>query len=172
MDEEWKPLSRPSRQSMIEGSLSWSASELEARKAVKVLLGCYRSGEASDPEVYTAAMTAVLRRYPPAIILAVVDPREGLPSASKFLPTVSEVRTECEKWQARQHRATQRAAELQQQLAERRAWKESRKMRPTYDDLKAMYGENWGLEFVPVKPKWQRPTDDELRAHYGTRKGG
>ncbi|QPF81654.1 hypothetical protein IC762_17665 [Bradyrhizobium genosp. L] len=60
------------------------------------MFGCYRKGDANDPETYTAAITAVLARYPEDVIQAVTHPATGLVSRLKFLPAVAEVREACE----------------------------------------------------------------------------
>jgi hypothetical protein len=62
----------------------------------KILLGCYRTGDANDPAIYAGAMIAVLSDYPLDVIEAAVDPRTGLPSQCKWLPTVAEVKEFCE----------------------------------------------------------------------------
>lgn len=43
-----------------------------------------------------AAVTAILSEYPDQVIEAVTDPRTGLPSKIKWLPSVAEVKAECE----------------------------------------------------------------------------
>lgn len=60
------------------------------------MFGCYRKADANDPEIYTAAIAATLADYEPEIIQYVTDPRTGLPSKLKWLPTVAEVREACE----------------------------------------------------------------------------
>lgn len=62
------------------------------------MFGCYRKQEANDPEIYVAAVTAVLSEYPQPVIETVTDPRSGLPSRLKWLPSVAEVREECERY--------------------------------------------------------------------------
>lgn len=61
-----------------------------------MLLGCYRQGEAADPEVYVAAVAAVLAHYDEDIVRDVTDPVKGLPGVLKWLPTVAEIRQACE----------------------------------------------------------------------------
>jgi hypothetical protein len=76
----------------------------EALKAAKLLLGCYRTGEANDPAIFGAAVAAVLSDYSPEVINYVCDPRTGLPSSSKWMPTAAEVKAACEdraKWLAK-----------------------------------------------------------------------
>jgi len=61
-----------------------------------MMFGCYRKQDANDPEIYVAAVTAILSEYPDSVIETVTDPRTGLPSKIKWLPTVAEVKSECE----------------------------------------------------------------------------
>lgn len=63
------------------------------------MFACYRKAEATDPEIYAAAVAAVLSDYPQAVIDYVTDPRTGLPVKSKWLPTVFEVKQACEEHQ-------------------------------------------------------------------------
>lgn len=129
-------------------------SNSDLARAAKLLLGCYRAGDASDPEVYVSAVMAVLGSYSQAVIAAVVDPRNGLPSKLKWLPSVAEIKDECE------YHAEKEAA------AER--WEEARnaarlpppapKPRPSLDELRAKYGPNWGL-----KTMRREPTREEAR---------
>jgi hypothetical protein len=62
-----------------------------------ILFACYRAAEASSPKVYHAAAEAVLRCYPESVVRAVCDPVNGLPSRSKFLPSIAEIKKACEK---------------------------------------------------------------------------
>ena len=60
------------------------------------MFGCYRKGDANDPETYTAAIAAVLAEYSPAVVQRVTDPRTGLPRTMKFMPNVAEVAEACD----------------------------------------------------------------------------
>ncbi len=60
------------------------------------LLGCYRRGDAADPESYVSALVVVLMGYPEQVVLRVTHPAGGLPGTSTFLPSVAEVRAACE----------------------------------------------------------------------------
>jgi hypothetical protein len=60
------------------------------------MFGCYRKGDANDPETYVAALAAVLASYPEDVIKNVTHPVTGLPSRVDFLPTVAEVFRACE----------------------------------------------------------------------------
>lgn len=61
-----------------------------------MIAGCYRRGEAEEPEIYIAALAAILSSYPEAVVARVADPRTGVAGKSQFLPTVAEVRHCCE----------------------------------------------------------------------------
>src|SRR4051794_15027351 len=67
-----------------------------AAARAKLLLGCYRTGEANDPDTYVAAITAILARYPQEVITSVTHPASGLPSKKSWLPTVKEVTDACD----------------------------------------------------------------------------
>lgn len=60
------------------------------------MFGCYRKGEANDPDIYAAAISAVLADYDMEVIRAVTDPRKGLPRRIAWLPNVKEVGDACE----------------------------------------------------------------------------
>lgn len=61
------------------------------------MFGCYRKGDANDPETYTAAITAILAEYSPEVVQFVTDPRTGIARRIGFLPTVKEVSDECDR---------------------------------------------------------------------------
>src|SRR5437879_3079905 len=67
-----------------------------AADRAKLLLGCYRTGDANDPETYVAAITAILARYPEDVITTVTHPATGLPKAKSWLSTVKEVSDACD----------------------------------------------------------------------------
>lgn len=138
-----------------------------------ILLGCYRKGEAADPEVYTRAVIGVLSKYPADIVRMVTDPLNGLPAEINWLPTIKEVHDACETRFASRRRMQERDRNIARQLAEREAQEQveaDRKSRPTLDEMKAKYGENWGLgspdEAPRKKSNWRRYTVDELLAIY------
>lgn len=81
----------------------------------KILLGCYRSGEANDPAVYVSGIAAVLARYPTDLMARVSDPRVGLPSKLKWLPSISEVTVACEELAQEEREARKRASDLAEQ---------------------------------------------------------
>ena len=98
---------------------STTLSGSEAARAATVLLGCFRKGDAADPETYVKAITAIFSGYDEEIVRGAIDPRYGLPSKAKFLPTVSEVRDECELLMAPRYAAAKRLAAEHETLARR-----------------------------------------------------
>ena len=89
------PLSKPCEiTSTEESALGQSLASFPAQRAA-VLFGCYRKGEANDPEAYTAAITAILSEYTAEVIQHVTDPRTGLARKTNWLPTVAEVDAAC-----------------------------------------------------------------------------
>ena len=65
------------------------------------MFGCYRRGEANDPDTYVAAVAMVLSNYPAEIVRTITDPYSGLPSRKSQtgwsgLPDVADVREACE----------------------------------------------------------------------------
>lgn len=111
-----------------------------------MLLGCYRTGAANDPEVYIAAVVRVLSAYPMSIVHRVIDPVTGLPGRTKWLPTIPEINEACEELADRERRIAQMDDQAERQLEVRRQWEASRAQpRPSLDDLKAKHGPNWGL---------------------------
>ena len=61
------------------------------------LFGFYRASEANDPETFITGATAVLSRYPQALVYAVCDPVSGLPGEDAWLPSIARIRVECER---------------------------------------------------------------------------
>lgn len=86
------------------------------------MFGCFRKGDANDPETYVAAITATLARYPENIIIAVTHPATGLPITSDFLPSVKEVYEACESHMRPIREASAWDKEIAIQLAERAEW--------------------------------------------------
>ena len=73
----------------------------------RLLFVCYRKDEAHDPEMYAAAIAAILGDYPQQVVDRVTDPRTGIASESKWLPSVAEVREFCDDTVKRMHRLAQ-----------------------------------------------------------------
>ena len=85
-----------------------------AAERTSLLFGCYRKGDANDPETYTLAIAAILADYDREVITRVTDPRTGIPRKLKFMPNPAEVAEACE--------AEKKLIALDRQMAER-GWK-------------------------------------------------
>lgn len=126
-----------------------------AAQRAKLLLGCYRTGDANDPETYVAAITAVLARYPEEVITEVTHPVMGLPSKKGWLPTVKEVSDACKQSYEPIAENEARLKRIAEQFA--RQERERTGEKPTIQMLKEKYGDNWGITSAePVKTSEQK----------------
>jgi hypothetical protein len=67
-----------------------------AAERARIMLGCYRKGEANDPATYSTAVAALLAQYEREVIQEVTHPLSGLPSQTDFMPTLRELKGACE----------------------------------------------------------------------------
>ncbi len=93
-----------------------------AAKRARLMFGCFRKGEANDPDTYVAAITATLAKYPDDVITAVTHPTEGLPIEQEWLPSVKVVHDACERLMAPIKERKLREERIAKQLAERVAF--------------------------------------------------
>lgn len=105
----------------------------------RLLLGSYRTGEASDPEVYISGVVRILSAYPLDVVRQVVDPLDGLPSYIGWLPKFSEVKAACERIAGPTSidRMSDWDRRTQQQLAEREQLAALPAPKQSYADFKA-----------------------------------
>jgi hypothetical protein len=130
-----------------------------------LLLGCYRTGDANDPETYVAAIAATLARYSEGIITDITHPVTGLPARLSWLPTVKEVFDACEAEARKSAYQVARERRIREQLAEREA--DETAPRLTREQLQAKYGANWGMgdptknpeHVVQSAPGWKKITE-------------
>jgi len=134
----------------------------EARALLRQLLGSYPSAGATDPEVYVASLISLLTGYP---LWAGQRAIEKTLDTSKFLPTRAEIKPLLED-QVRVHRdaamweaAAQRQAIAAQRAPVARIAGPPPAPRPTYDELRAKHGPNWGIRDPDGRPP--PPTRDE-----------
>lgn len=66
-----------------------------AAQRAAILFGCYRRGDANDPDTYCAAVAATLSRFSASVVEYVTDPRTGIPGSCEWLPSVAEVKAAC-----------------------------------------------------------------------------
>lgn len=62
-----------------------------AASASERLFACYPQATPNRPQEYTAAVIALLEEYPAEIVERVTDPKTGLATRCKFLPTIAEI---------------------------------------------------------------------------------
>lgn len=86
-------------------------------KRVRLMFGCFRRGEAEDVKTYTAAVANVLLDYSEDIIVSVTEPATGLPVKFDWLPTLKQVRDECERLKDLRAPVTRAAALLEKPVA-------------------------------------------------------
>lgn len=146
-----------------------------AAERAKLLFGQYRKGDANDPDIYVASITAVLTDYCPETVRLVTDPRTGIATYEKFriwMPNPGELKAACEDIEAPARRERERQASLKRYQTENSMLEDHREGRLTIDQLKAKYGQTWGLGADEEQPqgKKERPfkrySDDQLRAMY------
>jgi hypothetical protein len=78
-----------------------------ATSRAEVLFGCYRKGDANDPDRYVSAIAAVLTLYDFELMREVTDPRTGIMTTEKFasfMPNAGELKVYCEAAAARKDR--------------------------------------------------------------------
>lgn len=99
--------------------------------------------------MYLAATTAVFCRYATDVVRRAIDPRSGLPSKLKWLPTIAEIVAECEALAAADAAMEKRRRDLEEQFRRREGSEKAD--RPSMEELRARYGDRWGLG-EPQKP--------------------
>lgn len=139
-----------------------------AAERAKLLLGCFRTGEANDPVTYVAAVTAILAQYPEEVITSVTHPVTGLPKAKNWLPTVKEVSDACEAAYEPIVQQELRLKRIKEQMEARE--REAAGVRPTLEQLHAKYGKDWGMKPADERTKstFKAPTIEELVQFYRT----
>ena len=132
------------------------------------MLDCFRTGGANNPEVFVTAVAATLARYPDQVIYDVTDPRSGLPVQITWMPSIKDVYDACERAYLPIKTQIEREKRIEEQLAARKAEDEANAKKPTYDELKAKYGPDWGISNATKSkgPPAPAPTIDQLRHHY------
>jgi hypothetical protein len=182
-----------SPQQLTTSSSALSEAKKLAAYHAKLILGCYRVGDANDPEIYVAAVAALLSRYPSDIGTRLSDPKDGIAGRIKWLPSVSEIREECDRLQAADVAAAKRRADVAEQFRLRQertpapsAPDPYNVFVPTFAPQYRAMVERGGRPGVSLEDKtrggvwvphswllgqsrrepWQPFTDDELRARY------
>lgn len=147
----WPDLRKPQS---VRAALADRLNLSEAIDIVGQMLRGYPNGQ-QVPDSYIGALAEVVAQYPRCIALRAGDLKMGVQRETKFLPTVADIVA----WAERETNALRgivdkddHYAALEQAVADRAREAEriveARKTRPTYNDLKSKYGENWGLSVM------------------------
>jgi hypothetical protein len=138
--------------------LSTDVSAKQKAKARKTLIekcqawifAAYRIDQFSDVEGYIDSLNHVLAQYPDDVIMHISDPRTGIQRACKWPPTIAEIVTACEVHM--QHLAKLDRLKNWGKKEELPRLEAPSEERPTIEEMKAKYGEDWGLTPDP-RPK-------------------
>jgi hypothetical protein len=151
--------------SLTQGSQAAHQKNVMALQRAKTMLDFWRTGSANNTDTYLTAVAAILARYPEQVIYSVTSPTDGLPVQLTWMPSLKEVKDACEKEMEPIHRREREAKLVAETLADREVDKSDR---PTITDLKAKYGENWGLTSLdePARKPVPAPSKEDLAAHY------
>lgn len=124
-----------------------------AAKFCESLMGQFRRNDADDPDTFVTAITAIMADYPPVVLEVVCSPTAGLATNGNFVTSVFEVREACNaqldlmigrwKWDRLPPERKAKIAAVTRQEQVLALISES--VRPTKADLKAKYGENFGI---------------------------
>jgi len=124
----------------------------EALAAALHMIRGYSNGGAHAGRGYLGAIAEVLMQYPRAIALRAADVNRGVPRECQFMPTPADVIAWCERHTEAMRQPVEsedRDAAFQRDrermAADEEALAKARQTRPTYDELKAKYGPNWGI---------------------------
>jgi hypothetical protein len=116
----------------------------------RILFSAFRSDQFSDPEGYLNSLGLVLEQYPNDVIIHITDPRTGVQRHLKWPPTIAEIVDACDK--RMQELARAESFRNWGKKDEPLAIEAPREERPTKEEMKAKYGEDWGLTPDP-RPK-------------------
>ena len=112
----------------------------EAKRATVSLCGFFPRASASDMEIFITGLITLLATYPNSVLEQLTNPVTGLPSRHTFLPSLAEIKKEADMYDyPRQSRLKKTATEEVKSIEMDRA------KRPSYDELKAKHGPNWGI---------------------------
>jgi hypothetical protein len=130
----------------------------------RIIFSAYRSDQYSDPEGYMASLGAVLEQYQNEVIVYVTDPRTGVQRGCKWPPTIAEIVSACDT-----HAAHLSSRERFSKWGSGNEIVDNshEENKPTYEELKEKYGENFGLSPHEERRKpAPAPSWDEIIAMY------
>lgn len=119
---------------------------------MKRLFGYFPMGAASDPEVFAVGVAQLFLAHSVSAVEAALSPISGLPAKHKFLPSLAEIAAELDAYTA----SEQRSAEFLNRFYPSKPVQALPKPcvpRPAIAELRAKYGQNWGLHSEKEKPR-------------------
>lgn len=145
MDQIGKSMMSVAQHSALPNKDFKSAQDLNCwiLERVNILCICYRKSDANEPQGFAAAAATALSDYPTDIIEFITDPRTGLPSKIKWLPSIAEIHEACREIAQQRAEAAKRARDLKLQFAERdkfEAEQLAKKNHPPLDEIEKMIG--------------------------------
>lgn len=124
----------------------------EAIERVGKMLDRCPHGRPKNEGAYIGGLAHVICQYPRMVAVKCVDPLNGVLRECEYLPTIAKLVAYCERESEflrnaveRDERLDQLAKEQQQRARDAERAAAERKARPTYDELKAKHGDNWGI---------------------------
>lgn len=87
-----------------------------ASTATSLFLGQWPSQKPNDAATYIAGVVALLSEYPAEVVAIVTDPRRGLATRCKFIPTLAEIRESLESEMEPHHQAWRKEQEQRRAL--------------------------------------------------------
>lgn len=135
---------------------------------MRILFSAFRTDQYADAEGYVASLKMVLEGYPDDVIVHVTDPRTGVQRGCKWPPTIAEIVSACD---ARLQELVKLAGRQRKVVPLIEG--PPREERPTLAELKAKYGETWGLMPPPAAPvpKWKAPSWQSIVSMYQAEPG-
>jgi hypothetical protein len=114
-----------------------------------------------------ASLGMVFEQYPSDVVEYVTDPRTGIQRNKTFPPSIAEIVAACDGHMAFLHRK-QRFENWGKDNEQPALLEAPRETRPSYAELKAKYGQNWGIEDPQTAKREIKsaPTIEQLRHHY------
>lgn len=110
---------------------------------MELILAGYRKADLADPDKWNLQVAMVLGRFPKEVVDYVTDPYTGVQAHIRFgVPNLADIVAACDERMAqlRTHFDRTHPPALEASV--------DRSNRPTYEELKAKYGPNWGLHTV------------------------
>jgi hypothetical protein len=140
----------------------------------KRLFSAYPKSDYADADSAHAGIVNVLKAYPLSAIDRLTNETkpEALQLKYKFPPRLAEIKQEADAIMGEHAQRKARENRLAEQIAARAEADKPKGDRPTIAELKAKYGENYGLDPYGIEQRkavekpFKAPTVDELQRYY------